>query len=116
MGDERALVGALSLVVLTTAVLAACGVRGPGPEQVTAPATEFPRGWTELPLPPEVRDGAALVWTSRELIAWGGCDPARPEDCYPTDDGFAFDPSTRMWSLIPPAPAAGDRPGGRLDR
>ena len=102
--------GALSLVVLTTAAVTACGVRRPGPEQEVASATEFPEGWTELPLPPEVRDGAALVWTGQELIAWGGCDPARPEDCYPTLDGFAFDPTTRTWRQMPSAPAGGIDP------
>jgi hypothetical protein len=101
--------GALSLFVLTTTVLAACGV--PGPVREGAPGVEFSEGWTELPLPPEVRDGAAFAWTGGELLAWGGCDPARlDEDCYPTDDGFAFDPSTRTWSWIPPAPGAGIDP------
>jgi hypothetical protein len=100
--------GALSLVVLTTTVLAACGVSG---LREGAPGVEFAAGWTELPLPPEVRDGAALVWAGREVIAWGGCDPARlDEDCYPTDDGFAFDPSTREWSPVPPAPRSGIDP------
>jgi hypothetical protein len=40
-----------------------------------------------------------------ELLAWGGCDPAVHERCAPLADGFAFDPSTRAWSDIPPAPS-----------
>jgi hypothetical protein len=36
----------------------------------------IPEGWTELPLPPEVRDGMSVVWAGSELLAWGGCDSA----------------------------------------
>jgi hypothetical protein len=65
-----------------------------------------PEGWTELPLPPEVRDEAAIVWTGQELVYWGGwprgaaVDQAKP-------DGFALDPETRTWRLLPPAPVEG---------
>ena len=95
--------------LLVTAVLSACGVRSPDPERGAASGARVAEGWTELPLPPEARDGAALVWTGRELIAWGGCDPGRP-DCHPTADGFAFDPSTRTWTVVPPAPSGGIDP------
>jgi Kelch motif len=91
--------------LLMALVVVACGPRAPrsaGPR-----FAGFDAGWTELPPPPEVRDGAALVWTGRELIVWGGCDSAR---CYPTDDGYAFDPSTRTWNPIPPAPRTGIDP------
>jgi hypothetical protein len=96
--------------VAAASLLVALVVVGCGPR---APRTAGPRfagfeaGWTELPPPPEVRDGAAPVWTGRELIVWGGCDSAR---CYPTDDGFAFDPSARIWKRIPPAPRSGIDP------
>jgi hypothetical protein len=36
----------------------------------------IPEGWTEFPLPPEVRDGMSVVWAGSELLAWGGCDSA----------------------------------------
>ena len=68
-------------------------------------AAEPAEGWTELPLPPEVRDGAARVWTGTELLAWGGCAPD-VEDCEATADGYVFDPLTRAWHELPKAPVA----------
>jgi hypothetical protein len=95
-------------LILVTAGVSACGVRQPG--RTGAPPA-FDEGWTELPPPPEARDGAAVAWAGRVVLAWGGCDPARlDEDCYPTADGFAFDPSTRSWSAMPAAPDAGIDP------
>jgi len=44
--------------------------------------------------PPSVRDGAALVWTGSELIAWGGCG----RKCTPTAGGFASDPARNRWN------------------
>lgn len=63
-------------------------------------------GWTELPPPPQWRDGAAIVWTGSELVYWGGV-PRAVEDAVAVADGFSFDPETRRWSSIPVAPAAG---------
>jgi hypothetical protein len=70
----------------------------------------FPGGWTRLPLPPEWREGAALVWTGSELLAWGGCDLVEEDECIPTGDGLAFNLGTRKWSGIPEAPVAADHP------
>ena len=63
--------------------------------------------WTKLPLPPQVRDGAAFVATKSHVLAWGGCNPATEDDCAPTSDGFQFDAATRTWSALPPAPSSG---------
>ncbi|HEV8564121.1 MAG TPA: hypothetical protein VGR41_04355 [Actinomycetota bacterium] len=70
------------------------------------PTAELAEGWTELPMPPEVRDGAARVWTGTELLAWGGCAPDVEDDCKPTADGYAFDPARRAWHALPEAPVA----------
>jgi hypothetical protein len=66
----------------------------------------IPVGWTKLPRPPEVRAGAAFVWTGSELVAWGGCASRTGDACVPTADGFAFDPANRSWGRIPEAPLA----------
>jgi hypothetical protein len=63
-------------------------------------------GWTELPPPPEVRDGAATVWTGQELIYWGGAGRGDGEGGARAG-GFAFDPAAREWRPIPAAPVAG---------
>ena len=63
--------------------------------------------WTKLPLPPEVRDGAAFVSTQSHVLAWGGCNPETEEDCEPTADGFQFDPTTGTWAALSPAPRPG---------
>ena len=86
-------------------VLAVVGgliVLAPSGHSVDRAAATFPVGWTRLPAPPSARDGAALVWTGSELIAWGGCG----RKCAPTAGGFAFDPAERSWERIPAAPLA----------
>jgi hypothetical protein len=72
---------------------------------------DYSTGWTELPTPPEVRAGAASVWTGAELLVWGGCEPEVEDDCVPTADGFAFDPRARTWRTLPRAPLA-ESPAG----
>ena len=77
------------------------------PRPVAAGHDDDPTGgWTELPLPPETRDGAAHVWTGDDLIAWGGCAADDRDECNPTSDGYAFDPATRTWTDLPEAPIA----------
>jgi hypothetical protein len=70
-------------------------------------ATAIPGGWTELPLPPEVRDGMSVVWAGSRLLAWGGCDPGVKDHCVPTAGGFGFDPVTQSWRALESAPVAG---------
>jgi hypothetical protein len=108
----------LVATVVALVVFAASGVllwrafepaeRPHGP--ATDPLDAISRGWSRLPDPPEVRDGAAFVWTGSELLAWGGCEPHVEDSCTPTSDGYAFDPSTATWQAITPAPEKGDFP------
>lgn len=112
----RLAAGAVALASVTTAAVLGLRIVGSdAPAPTSSPealrtAEErpegLPEGWTELPLPPEVRGGAALVWAGNRLLAWGGCDPAVEDECTHTADGFAFDPATRTWETLPPAPLA----------
>jgi hypothetical protein len=84
-------------------------LRPAGPTGRFEPATaELEPGWTKLPPPPEIREGAALVWAGDELLAWGGCDASIHESCGRTREGYVFDPATSRWSSMPAAP----NPGG----
>ncbi len=70
------------------------------------PLASIPRGWTELPPPPEVHSGSSALWAGSELIDWGGStyDEASDTSSWSVD-GFAFDPASRTWRSIPDAPA-----------
>jgi hypothetical protein len=68
-------------------------------------------GWTELPAPPALHSGAALVWTGSQLLVWGGC-PDESGECGNADGGYAFDPSTGSWQDMPPAPRSTAWPRG----
>ncbi|HYZ11752.1 MAG TPA: hypothetical protein VE962_07635 [Actinomycetota bacterium] len=107
---------ALALVMAAAGLAFAARVFFAEPPRSQSPAqvvpVQLPEGWTELPAPPEIRDGAALVWTGSELLAWGGCDAATPNDCVATSTGYALDPSTREWSAMPEAPARAAAPHG----
>ena len=72
-----------------------------------------PAGWTQLPASPlSPRQSATLHWTGDEVLMLGGSDaPPCPASasCYepttpPLADGAAFDPGTRTWRTIAPAP------------
>ena len=101
------------MALVTALLISGCGQSEPGHSRVTSvtsptgsPWTGIGAGWTELPSPPEVRDGAAYVWTGDELLAWGGVAPGS-SDYAPTSDGYAFDPATTSWTSIPPSPLPG---------
>ena len=102
--------GVLALVVAVIIGQAILGSSGAPPgdaeEGTTKTVANIPVGWTKLPRPPEVREGAAFLWTGTEFIAWGGCAPTFSDACDPTADGFAFDPVNRSWERIPKAPLA----------
>jgi hypothetical protein len=68
--------------------------------------SSIPEGWTELPAPPEIRTGAAQVWTGSQLLIWGGWFGGSDEQS-PERDGVAFDASSNTWGAIPPAPISG---------
>ncbi|MGH2635905.1 MAG: hypothetical protein ACRDHU_07160 [Actinomycetota bacterium] len=75
------------------------GTPTPAPEG--DPWAAYGPGWTALPEPPELRVGASVVWTGRELLVWSGV-PSGSEE--PAPDGFAFDPLVNEWRSMPVAP------------
>ena len=63
--------------------------------------------WTELPPSPlEARALSASAWTGSELLVWGGWRGTYgsefADDFF--DDGAAYDPITKTWRTLPPAP------------
>jgi hypothetical protein len=66
--------------------------------------------WSRLPPAPVAgRFGHAAVWTGTELLVWGGLRPVRGgRSEVALDDGAAYQPATRRWRRIAPAPFAGD--------
>lgn len=63
--------------------------------------------WRALPVAPITgRVGAVAVWTGKEVLVWGGND-STPGPTTPPD-GALFNPATRTWRRIAPAP------GGRV--
>ncbi|HEX9123718.1 MAG TPA: hypothetical protein VF984_10255, partial [Actinomycetota bacterium] len=104
---------------LAFAVFAASGVlvwralrptpRPPASETPAPPGdpwASYGEGWTQLPAPPEPRQGATLAWAGDELLYWGGVRSG-DTDYAPTSDGYAFDPVTGAWRPIPPSPVPG---------
>jgi hypothetical protein len=59
--------------------------------------------WERLPKAPiGGRVGAGVIWTGSEMIVWGGTDRGeRPG----LTDGAAYNPQTRTWRKLRPAPA-----------
>lgn len=101
--------GRLLAVVTLVLSLAACGsATGPDSSNGAAPAT----GWARLPdVPLSPRTDPVVAWTGSEVVVVGGntgwvCPPNA--DCgSPTalaSDGAAYDPATRTWRAIAPAP------------
>jgi hypothetical protein len=88
-------------------VLAGCGFLG-GSEEIRSVGS-----WEPLPEPPlSPREQAMGIWTGREALILGGSDdtPTPPGTSSPADpkpplrDGAAFNPRTRSWRQIAPAP------------
>jgi hypothetical protein len=114
---QRAGTAVVALAVAAAGIaVAARAFIGPGQDPSTrtgqASVVDYPEGWTELPLPPEQSGTEAVVWTGSRVIAWGGCGPYVPDECDPTDTGYAFDPGTEEWSAIPRAPISSGAPQG----
>ena len=57
------------------------------------------------PAPIAGRDGAAAVWTSRQLLVWGGNGRLPGAGLRLLRDGVAYDPAGDRWQPIPTAPA-----------
>jgi N-acetylneuraminic acid mutarotase len=51
------------------------------------------------------RDGAAAVWTGRQLLVWGGHRRVPGQGLGPMRDGASYDPAADRWQRIPDAPA-----------
>lgn len=108
---RRVLLAGVAAVAIAAVVVAASLVDGDGDEvapdsvardtatdPTSEPTTPAPGGGgVELldPGPLSVRRGAALVWTGRQVVVWGG-------DV--VTDGAAYEPQTRQWRTIAPSP------------
>ncbi len=65
--------------------------------------------WRMLPdAPIEPRTDATLIWTGRQVIAFGG----RGSDGNAIPDGAEYDPASDSWNLLPPLPNPGSTPVG----
>jgi hypothetical protein len=59
--------------------------------------------WEAIPPAPIViRASPSVVWTGKEMVVWGGASGARQDVL--RADGAAFDPRSRTWRRLPPAP------------
>jgi hypothetical protein len=94
--------GGLALLAVLSLV-AGCGGDAPSPQQ-----SGFDHGWTRLPLPPQLTEQAAPLWTGSEFITWGGCldVPSTPQ-CQATANGYALRATDDVWQRIPTAPLVG---------
>ena len=117
-GAAAAVAALLAGAVLTRAVVldrAPAPVLNPGLVAQNATPAQLAGGrWQALPpLPAGLltpRNQAAVVWTGRQLLVWGGFSPRPSFRAY--DDGAAYDPATRRWTPLPPAPEAQWLEGG----
>jgi hypothetical protein len=106
-GAAAAVAALLAGAVLTRAVLVdrPTPVLGPLLVQDATPAQLAGGRWRALPVLPagqlEPREQAAVIWTGRQLVFWGGAShpPVRAHA-----DGAAFNPDTNQWATLPPAP------------
>lgn len=79
----------------------------PDPDAVTSPFEDLRPGWTKLPSAPEARgERAAMAWTGKELVVWGGYVYTGFSDEVAQSDGFKFDAASRTWEPIAPSPLA----------
>ena len=91
------------IVVAVVAVAVVAGVAGAfiGRETKVDREAGPPPAWQPLPKAPIAgRFGAAAVWTGKEMIVWGGYSHGEE-----AGDGAAYNPATRTWRAIAPAPA-----------
>jgi len=71
------------------------------------PATNH---WRRLSPMPSGRAGAAVVWTGKRILVWGGSLNGDGKPPVFPAHGLAYDPKTNRWSTLPQAPLQ-----GRLD-
>ncbi|HEX5096872.1 MAG TPA: hypothetical protein VFX21_12690, partial [Acidimicrobiia bacterium] len=106
--------GIAAMIVFVVVVAAAISARDDGnkPRVVVSPSTTIPEPLLTnpvetMPKPPlAVRGDAAVVWTGRDLVVWGGDVEAfnmgLPGKDRSYADGAVFDPRTRGWRAINP--------------
>ena len=59
--------------------------------------------WRRIASPPEIRQGATVVWDGREVLVVGGAAVARGGKPPPlARTGFAYNPATNRWRKLPP--------------
>lgn len=64
--------------------------------------------WRTVPAPPSAAiQDAAVVWTGRELVLWGGYGPTAYLPTGGLRAGYAYRPATGRWQTLPPAPVSG---------
>ena len=66
--------------------------------------------WRQLSPLPSSRVGAAIVWTGKQLLLWGGSKKTSNTSLVAqaiTSHGLAYDPRADRWSTLPQAPLAG---------
>jgi len=93
---------AVAFAVFAAATLVLWDALGPGSSRqrpsdttpVINPLSLLPAGWNELPDPPDVRAGAAAVWTGSRLLVWGGYVYTGFSKEEPLDDGYLLQVET----------------------
>lgn len=111
-GTGRRLVAvAVAFAVFATAALFAWDLSHPDlrpdpkPMHAVDLAAELPVGWSKLTAPPEVRRGAATVWTGSQLLIWGGYVYEGGFGEGPVShEGIVFDGGSLRWERMTSGP------------
>jgi hypothetical protein len=92
-----------------TAMIVWGGAAGAQLDQLRSDGVEYDpttNAWTTLPESPlSAREDPAAVWTGNQLFVWGGYDDLGNTP-RAASDGALYDPMTRRWRKLPPAPLA----------
>lgn len=86
------------------------GAKPPGLASIGFAYDPATNGWRQLPPMGSGRRQAAMVWTGRRLLVWGGSQTAGAGLPVTPSRGLAYDPAANRWSQFPGAPLL-----GRLD-
>jgi hypothetical protein len=98
------LIGLAAVGVLRATGRPDAGRVGTRPDGDGALAVAVRRGdWRALAPPPVSLAPAAVVWTGKQVLAWGGWRSGTP---MPSNVGAAYEPATDSWTKLPAAPIA----------